>query len=183
MRAALAAGGSHVRMCVQNAAPPRPSNATSSAAVRARTSIPNPPQDVSGASSPPRRRSRHCGRERRGDSRAPLRLWGERRSVRASFATMSRAIHQKLGRTLKTDAGCLRATRTSARCLAKPPERHTSEVARLTVEKCSTNVTLISSISLEDVRPSRSMDGSADGRLSCGSTSSTFLCPSWRCEG
>jgi len=38
-------------------------------------------------------------------------LWEERRGVRVSLATMSRAIRQKLGWTLKKDAGCHRTRR------------------------------------------------------------------------
>ncbi len=49
-------------------------------------------------------------------------LWEKKQGVRVSLATMSRAIREKLGWALKKDAGCHRARRESARCLAKKPE-------------------------------------------------------------
>lgn len=49
-------------------------------------------------------------------------LWAERRGVEVSVATISRAIRHRLGWTFKKDAGCLRAGRGGARCLARTPE-------------------------------------------------------------
>jgi hypothetical protein len=42
---------------------------------------------------------------------------------------MSRAIREKLGRTFKKDAGCHRAGRRSAKCLAGAPEVGRPEAA------------------------------------------------------
>jgi transposase len=129
-------------------------------------------------------------------------LWEERRGVRVSLATRSRAIRNKLGWTLKKDAGCLRARREGARCLAKPPER--ARPSRFVfVDECSTNVrlvplrarapkgerafgkaprnwkenvTLISSISLGGMGASVSIEGSADGEA-FSLYVEHFLCP------
>src|SRR5215208_6146508 len=49
-------------------------------------------------------------------------LWEERRGVRVSIATMSRAIREKLGWTLKKVSGCLRARRRREKCLARVRE-------------------------------------------------------------
>jgi transposase len=56
-------------------------------------------------------------------------LWEERRGVRVSAATMSRAIRQRLGWTFKKDVGCHRARRRSAKCLEGMPEFCRSEAA------------------------------------------------------
>jgi transposase len=57
-------------------------------------------------------------------------LWDQERKVRVSVATMSRAV-RKLGWTFKKVAGCLRAGRTGARCLAGPSKEDRSEQTRL----------------------------------------------------
>ena len=56
-------------------------------------------------------------------------LWEREHGVRVSIATMSRAIRNKLGWTLKKDAGCHRARRGGEKCLAGAPERGRPETA------------------------------------------------------
>ena len=58
-------------------------------------------------------------------------LWESTRGVRVSLATMSRAIRQKLGWTLKKDAGCHRARPREKRCLEETLRRRRSKEVRL----------------------------------------------------
>jgi transposase len=118
-------------------------------------------------------------------------LWEKEQGVKVSIATMSRAIRQKLGWTLKKDSGCHRTRPRGARwCLEKALERSRSSAlcvrgrvldqrvrmvplrARAPRGKRAfgkapknwkNNVTLISSMNLGGMGASMSIEGSVDG--------------------
>ena len=70
-------------------------------------------------------------------------LWEEKRGVRDSVATMSRAIRNKLGWTYKKDAGCIRARRRKEKCLARAPKGCGPKERLVFVDECSTNVRMV----------------------------------------
>lgn len=134
-------------------------------------------------------------------------MWERKRGAAVSVSTMSRAIRKKLGWTYKKDAGCHRTRRRREKCFSERASEKRGDPRRLVfVDESSTNialtpryarapkgerafgkaprnwgrnVTLISSITLEGIGPSLSIEGSADGE-SFGLYIKEVLCPALR---
>src|SRR5215216_4297461 len=166
--------------------PSRPSNATSSAAVRARIWNPSLPRDAKGASSRAPRRNGRCGSS---SKRTTRRLWSVTASCGKSARALGSLLPPRAGRSAtswvghsKEDAGCHRARRASEKCFqgaskgGRPrasdlcgrvldQHRHGAQRERAYAKaprNWGRNVTLISSITTEGMGPSVSIEGSPE---------------------